>query len=208
MQSDRGFFPAAQMPVTLTAGISTARGASLLPFTVTASSARRRPHSTQSPRHPAERRSLLGTLRNQSLARLGFKGTIISLFYMASLFEMLVTQRSETYCHIRFVSLYFFNYWHLYLMSACRVFFGGSGNKGLRKGTKENTLLGSDCLITMWIYSLSFVLWALHFLGEWKIFEKTLMRHMKALPVHYSYKRLRYRSVILWVGMEESKKQN
>lgn len=70
----------------------------------------------QSPRHLAERHLLLRTLLNQSLTSLGFKGPIIPFFYMVYLFEMLVSHRSETSCHIGFVSFHFFSHWHLYLM--------------------------------------------------------------------------------------------
>lgn len=62
----------------------------------------------QSPRHLAERHLLLQTLLNQSLPSLGFPGPIISLFYTVYLFEKLVSHRSQTYCHIRFVYFYFF----------------------------------------------------------------------------------------------------
>lgn len=104
------------------------------------------PHCAQSPKHWAERHSLLPMFLTQSLTSLFSKAPLLH-YFTASLLERLVSQRSETYCRITFSSFYFisfFNCWHLYLMDACKIFLCGSGNKGLREGMKENNLFDSD----------------------------------------------------------------
>lgn len=70
----------------------------------------------ESPGHLAHRHLSQPTLPTRSLTRLGFKGPVIPLFYVVYLSETLNSHRSETYCHMGFVSFYFYNHWHLYLM--------------------------------------------------------------------------------------------
>jgi len=84
------------------------------------------------------------------------------------------------------------------------------GSTGLRKGAQENTSPDRDSLIAMWIYSLIcfFLKWALHFLslrGDGEDLRHTNVLSQFTTAVNEWF---RYRSVILRIGEEESKKQN
>lgn len=96
------------------------RAASALPSPTTASSA---PSGSWQPTLPAECPGHLAQTHlslpappTRCLTRLGFKGPVIPLFSVVYLSETLNSHRSETYCHMGFVSFYFYNHWHLYLM--------------------------------------------------------------------------------------------
>lgn len=106
--------PAAPVLVRLTAGLSTAEQplcSHPLPQPALPSSGSWQPTlPAESPGQLAQAHLLLPTLPTRSLTRLGFTGPVIPLFYVVYLSETLNSHRLETYCHMGFVSFYFYNH--------------------------------------------------------------------------------------------------